>query len=275
MPELPEVETIRRGLEDTVLGLKIVDVEVPVPKVLRAPPEEFIEQVKGTFIKGTGRRAKILIVYLSSDKALLFHFMMAGTLTYAPADAPGRDLAQVILTLSNGYELRYRDFRKFGYVMSVPQAGIMESPQFAHLGPEPLSDEFTLARFHEMLERRPQHKIKPLLMNQTFIAGIGNIYADETLFCARVHPERPAGTLTDEEIERMYGCIRSLLSKAIEQRGSSIANYTDAFGERGNFTNFFKVYNRTGEPCEERCGGTVVKIKVAGRGTHFCPRCQK
>ncbi|HZD61034.1 MAG TPA: bifunctional DNA-formamidopyrimidine glycosylase/DNA-(apurinic or apyrimidinic site) lyase [Anaerolineae bacterium] len=275
MPELPETETIRRELGQSVVGLKIVDVEVPVSRILRMPADEFIRRVKGTVVAGANRRAKIIVLHLSSGEALLFHLMMAGSLLYMPAGIPRGKATQVIFILENGYELRYRDLRLFGYVKLLGEGDVLESPELRHLGPEPLSDEFTPTTLKEMLAKRPRGKVKALLLDQTFIAGIGNIYADEILFYAGVHPARPAGSLTNREIERIYEGVRSILAKAIEERGSSIASYVDLYGSKGNYTNFLKVYNRTGEPCPDGCTGVIVKIKVAGRGTHVCPDCQK
>ncbi|MHB8841444.1 MAG: bifunctional DNA-formamidopyrimidine glycosylase/DNA-(apurinic or apyrimidinic site) lyase [Candidatus Aquicultor sp.] len=277
MPELPEAETIRRELEKVVVGRKIVDVQVSVPRVLRMPSEEFEQSVDGATITGVGRRAKMVIVHLSSGDSplsLLFHLMIAGSIRYVPVEYPEREKAQVILTLDNGHEIRFRDPRKFGYVKLI-KGDIATAPELSHLGPEPLSGEFTLGRFQEMLKRRANAKIKALLLDQSFVAGIGNIYADEVLFHAGVLPTRPAGSLSGDEIRRIYEGIRSILTKAIEEHGSSIATYVDIFGNKGNFVSFFKVYGRTGEPCVNSCPGEIKKTKVAGRGTHICPVCQK
>ncbi|MBE0448178.1 MAG: DNA-formamidopyrimidine glycosylase, partial [Actinobacteria bacterium] len=237
MPELPEAETIKRELEQSVISLKIVEVEVPVPRVLRIPPGEFVRRVKGVTITGADRRAKIIILHLSSGEALLFHLMIAGSLLYTSAGVPRKKTTQVIFALENGYELRYRDLRLFGYIKLLEEGDVLKSSELSHLGPEPLSDKFTPAVLKEMLAKRPRGKIKALLLDQTFIAGIGNIYADEVLFYARVHPARPAGSLTDREIERVYEGMRLILTTAIEKRGSSIASYVDLYGNKGNYTN--------------------------------------
>lgn len=274
MPELPETETIKRELKESVVGLKIVDVKVLDPRVLSETADEFIRRVSGSDIIGADRRAKIIIIHLSSGEALLFHLKVTGSLLYMPADSP-RGKAQVVLVLQNGYELRFRDPRRFGYIKLIRGTDVFSSPELSHLGIEPLSDEFTPAVFADMLRGRPKSRIKALLVDQSFIAGIGNIYADEILFFARVHPLRQAGSLSNEDINRMYQGIRSILSKAIEERGTSIISYVDLYGNKGNYANFLKVYNQTGKPCPDGCGGTVVKTKVAGRGTHICPECQK
>ena len=277
MPELPEAETIRRELEKAVVGRKIVNVEISVPRVLRMPAEEFKRSMDGATIIGVGRRAKMVIVRLSSGDSplsLLFHLMIAGSIRYVPVGYPEREKAQVIFTLDNGYEIRFRDPRKFGYVKLL-KGDIGTAPELSRLGPEPLSGEFTLERFQEMLKRRPNAKIKALLLDQSFVAGIGNIYADEVLFHAGVLPTRQPGSLSRDEVGRIYEGIRSILTKAIEEHGSSIATYVDIFGNKGNFVSFFKVYGRTGEPCVNNCPGEIKKTKVAGRGTHICPVCQK
>lgn len=275
MPELPETETIKRELQNTVVGLKITGVETPVSVVVRAPLDEFKHKVVGTVITGADRRAKNIILHLSSGEALLFHLMISGTFLYLPMDAPKREKAQVIFELDNGYELRYRDPRLFGYIKLLKEGDITKSPELSHLGPEPLSGDFTLEKLKRMLRRRPRARIKALLLDQSFIAGIGNIYADEILFYARVLPTRPSGLLTDEEVKRMYEGMRKILTKAIEERGTSIISYVDLFGKKGNYTNFLKVHARAGKPCSNGCTGTVVKTEVAGRGTYYCPDCQK
>lgn len=275
MPELPEAETIRRELEQSVVGLRIIDVKVFEPRVLRMPAGDFERRLQGTTIVGADRRAKIIIVRLSSGDALLIHLKVTGSLLYVRAGTPAKGNVQVTFILENGFELRYRDPRLFGYLKLLSESEVSSSPELSRLGPEPLSDEFTPENFKEMIKRRSGSRIKALLLDQSFIAGIGNIYADEILFYARVHPARAAGALTNDEVARMYEGIRSILTKAIEERGSSIATYADLYGNEGNYVSFLKVYGKTGEPCPDGCPGTIIKIKVAGRGTHICPECQK
>lgn len=275
MPELPETETIRRELEASVVGRRITGVEVPVERVLRMDAREFARRVTGATVTGAGRRAKIIMLSLSTGDTLLFHLMMAGSMLYRPASAPRREKAQVIFTFDNGYELSYRDFRLFGYVKLISGTDVSGAPEFAHLGPEPLSDEFTLDVFRERLARRSRACIKALLLDQTFIAGIGNIYADEILFSARVHPLRRAGSLSTAETARIYEGIRAILTRAIEERGSSFSLFVDLYNNPGNYHNLLQVYGQTGKPCPGGCPGVVEKIKVAGRGTHICAGCQK
>jgi formamidopyrimidine-DNA glycosylase len=275
MPELPEAETIRRQLERVVVGNRIESIEIPVPRVLRTDQGVLEDELVGANITRAFRRGKNVVLQLSTGKALLFHLMIAGSLLYKPVGSERLRNTQVIIVLSNGYELRFRDFRKFGYVKLLDEPDVFKAPEFSHMGPEPLSFDFTLDIFKGLIAKRPRSKIKALLLDQSFVAGIGNIYSDEILYFARVHPERIAGTLTGDEVEKIYEGIRTILPKAIEERGSSIASYVDLFGEPGNYSSFHKVFNRTGNPCPSECGGYVEKIKVAGRGTHICPRCQK
>jgi formamidopyrimidine-DNA glycosylase len=275
VPELPEAETIKRQLEQTVVGHIIVRVEIPVPRVLHTDQEVLEAELAGVTIIGAARRGKNIVVQLSTGKAVLFHLMIAGSLLYKPVGSERLRNTQVVLVLDNDYELRFRDLRKFGYVKLLDEPDVLKAPEFSHMGPEPLSPEFTLDLFKELIDKRSRSKIKALLLDQSFIAGIWNIYADEILFFARVHPERAAGSLDEEEVTRIYDGIRSILPNAIEERGSSIASYVDLFGEPGKYSEFHEVFNRTGEPCPRSCGGKIEKTKVAGRGTHICSRCQK
>jgi formamidopyrimidine-DNA glycosylase len=275
LPELPETETIKRELEDTVVGLRITAVDVPIERVLRMDATEFVRRIEGTTITGAGRRAKIIMLHLSSGETLLFHLMMAGSLLYQPVSMERKEKTQVVFVLENDYELRYKDFRLFGYVKLLARGDVAQAPEFAHLGPEPLADDFTLEVFRERLASRPRACIKALLLDQSFVAGLGNIYVDEILFYARVHPLRRAGTLTVAESARMYEGIRTILARAIAERGSSFSLFVDLFGNPGNYHNLLSVYGQTGKPCPGGCPGVVEKIKVAGRGTHICARCQK
>jgi len=275
LPELPETETIKRELEDTVVGLRITGVDIAVERVLRMDATEFARRVEGATITGAGRRAKIIMLHLSSGDTLLFHLMMAGSLLYRPAGIERKEKTQVVFVLDNGYELRYKDFRLFGYVKLLSGADVTQAPEFAHLGPEPLADDFTLEVFGERLARRPRACIKALLLDQSFVAGLGNIYVDEILFYARVHPLRRAGSLSAAESARMYEGIRSILTRAVAERGSSFSLFVDLFGNPGNYHNLLSVYGQTGKPCPGGCPGVVEKIKVAGRGTHICSHCQK
>ncbi len=266
MPELPEVETIKRELEKTVLGKRITEVCVHNPKVIREPGvEEFKKGLAGATIKNILRRAKVLILELSNGKSLVIHLKMTGQLVY-----PGKGgSARVVFRLSGAKALDFNDQRLFAELRLLDD---WSSLKFIRgLGPEPF--DITLGKFKEMLDAK-KTKIKPLLMDQKFIAGVGNIYAQEACFCARISPKRIVGTLAAEEIKNLYQCLQKILAAALARGGSSVDSYVNALGEKGGYVPFLKVYRREGEPCIG-CKGKVKTIKLAGRGTSFCPSCQK
>ncbi len=267
MPELPEVETIKRDLEDTIIGKKIADVEIGVAKIIKEPsPQEFIEGIQNKEIKKILRRGKVLILKLSAQY-LIFHLRMTGQIIYGNKD----EKSKVCFLLSNGRYLNFLDQRVLGEIKLVNDW--QELPFIKQMGPEPLEEEFTLERFQQMLKEK-KTKIKPLLMEQGFIAGIGNLYAAEILFKAKINPSHPANNLTLPEIKRIYPAIKKVLRQAIKYRGSSVDTYRDARGEKGKFEQKIQVYGRKGKPCFE-CGGLIERISLGGRGTYFCPQCQK
>lgn len=269
MPELPEVETIRRDLIRDVKGKKIKDVEVLNPKVIKEPkPVQFRKRIKGATFQDLLRRAKVLAVKLSSGDYLVVHLRMTGQLIYS---AQREEKARVILCLSNGKYLNFNDQRLFAELRLVKDWQKLKFVQ--ELGIEPLEKEFTARRFKDMLEGR-KTKIKPLLMEQTFIAGIGNLYAQEALFLAGILPERAANKLKDDEIKKLHRAIQKVLQEGIQCRGSSVDNYVNGRGEQGKYHLRLKVYGREGSPCA-KCKGKIKKISLGGRGTCFCPRCQK
>ena len=259
MPELPEVETVARDLRPRIVGATIAGAWVGWPRTLRAGDEaEFARAVTGRRIEAVGRRAK-LVVDLSGGAALTIHLKMTGQLFVVPADTPVDPYARLGITFTDGRELRFRDIRKFGRVgfhvrdgasgELVDEAGGRAT--FAGFGPEPLAPEFTLARFRRLIRAR-RGRLKPLLLDQSFLAGVGNIYADEALWAARLHPLRSAGSLRPADERRLYLAVRSILTEAIERRGSSIDDYTAPDGD-GEMQERLQVYQRTGEPCP-RCG---------------------
>jgi len=274
MPELPEVETIRRDLLPHVVGRAITGVRI-APNAGRVingvDPDDFAALLIGRRIDGIARRGKYLLFRLSGKGAaayLAVHLRMTGSLLLRqPADPPDRYLRAVI-SLDDGTELRYADLRKLGrlWVVDSPEQAV------AALGPEPLDAAFTAAALRQALAHR-RAPIKAVLMDQRALAGIGNIYADEALFAARVHPRRLANTLTPAEVKRLHGAIRRVLSDAIDNRGSSFRDYVDGAGREGTHQLRVKVFRRTGQPCYV-CGAEIARIKVGGRSTHFCPRCQ-
>ena len=268
MPELPEVETVVRGLRTPLVGRKIVDVWYDWPKVIGAPtPTEFVDRIKGQTFRAINRRAKYIVCELDHD-ILAVHLKMTGRLfTWDGADMPDQ-WVHFRLLLDNGQYLCFSDARRFGRVfLSTDFAAIAPN-----LGPEPLEKEFTAAVLRERLKGR-HRTIKALLLEQSFIAGVGNIYADEALHRAGIHPLRPADELTKAETLRLHEAIRAVLNAGIDYEGASINWYRKPDGTRGESQNHFFVYDREGLPCL-KCGQFIEKIRVAQRGTHFCPSCQ-
>ncbi len=270
MPELPEVETIVRGLREPLVGRQFTGVRVGWENLVARPSvEEFERGLVGQRILGLKRRGKYLIFALSDGRSLIIHLRMTGRLMIVNSYDELDKHDHLIFELDEGRELRFNNLRKLGRVYLVDD----EDEIVGRLGPEPLDDDFTPANFAALLSGR-RGKIKPLLLNQRFIAGIGNIYADEAMFAARIHPERRADTLTAEEIECLYGAIRQVLAQGIRNRGTTFSDYLDAEGREGENQEYLRVFRRTGQPCP-RCGTPIERTVVGGRGTYFCPRCQK
>lgn len=268
MPELPEVETIRRGLEKRILAKKINRVEINTDRMVKKPSlKRFKEEVEGKNFTQVIRRGKYLILALSSGKKIVIHLRMTGQLIYGRKDTKNR----VSFLLSNGKYLNLNDKRHLGEIRLVENWE--KVPGIAKMGMEPLEDSFTLKVFGEMLNKK-KARIKPLLMNQEFLAGVGNIYAQEALFKARIHPERHAHRLKRDEVKALFSEIRKVLKKAIDYKGSSFSSYVDAQGRRGSFHSRLRVYGRAGESCI-KCKTPLEFIRLAGRGTSFCPKCQK
>jgi formamidopyrimidine-DNA glycosylase len=266
VPELPEVETIKRELEKAVLGKKITEVCVRHPKVVREPSVgKFKKGLEGASIKNILRKAKVLILELSSGKSLAIHLKMTGQLVY-----PGNGKAsRVTFHLSDGKTLDFNDQRLFADLRLLQDWRDLKFIQ--GLGPEPF--DINLGIFKEMLAQK-KTKIKPLLMDQTFVSGIGNLYAAEALFRARINPERPANSLSDQEKTLLFKKIRDTLQQAIEHKGSSVDQYVQLSGAPGNFVKYHKVYDREGKPCFV-CKSPIKRTALGGRGTYFCPKCQK
>ncbi|MCU0483216.1 MAG: bifunctional DNA-formamidopyrimidine glycosylase/DNA-(apurinic or apyrimidinic site) lyase [Chloroflexi bacterium] len=285
MPELPEVETVARDLRRHLLpdgrpGPRIVAARITWARTLRdEDPQAFAAGVADRQIEAIGRRGKLLVVDLSGGAVVTIHLKMTGQLFVVPAGTPEDPYVRLALALDDGREVRFRDVRKFGRVAllgrdaatgrAVDAAG---APAFAGVGPEPLDPAFTLAAFRSRLRSR-RRRLKPLLTDQAFIAGVGNIYADEALWGARLHPLRSSARLRPAEERRLHGAIRSILAEAVERRGSSIDDYTAPDGD-GAMQEQLRVYQRAGQPCP-RCGRPVRRIVLAGRSTHFCSWCQR
>lgn len=273
MPELPEVETVRRTLEQLVIEKTIKDVEIYWPKIIKAPEpvEQFSDALIGQTIHEIGRRGKFLIFQLD-DYSLVSHLRMEGKYAVYPESEPRDKHTHVVFTFTDGYQLRYRDVRKFGTMHLFKKGEEVSNMPLLHLGPEPLSDEFTLADLSMKLAKT-NRKIKSVLLDQTVVVGIGNIYVDESLFRAGIHPERMASSLTLDEITRIHGEVKLTLAEAVEKGGSTIRSYVNSQGQIGMFQLELFVYGRKGEPCK-RCGTPLEKLVVGGRGTHICPVCQ-
>jgi len=270
MPELPEVETVVRGLRQPLVGRTIIGMWHDWDKTLRSPsPQEFAARVAGQTVRGIGRRAKYILIELEHD-VLVVHLKMSGRLYVASAeDVHAADRwVHVRFDLDGGKQLRFSDMRKFGVVYLTDDV----SSLLGHLGPEPLDQTFTLAGFREGLKGR-RRSIKAHLLDQEIVAGIGNIYADEALFRAGIHPNCMAGDVTDEDAERLHQTIRDALLAGIQHEGASINWYRKADGGKGESQKHFFVYGRMNLACR-KCGATINKIRVAQRGTHFCPNCQ-
>ena len=281
MPELPEVETIKRALEKAVLGKKITEVSVYNPKVIREPgPEKFKKGLAGAAIKNILRKAKVLILELSNGKSLVIHLKMTGQLVYpgngkqalaagSPhGEAVGRQ-ARVAFKFSDGKFLDFNDQRLFAELRLMDDWDALKFIQ--GLGPEPF--DITVEQFRQMLTAK-KTKIKPLLMDQTFISGVGNLYAAEALFRARIHPERPAQSLSDKEKELLYQELKETLKEAIRCKGSSVDQYVQLSGQSGDYVKYHKVYDRKGKPCLV-CKTPIKRTSLGGRGTYFCPKCQQ
>jgi formamidopyrimidine-DNA glycosylase len=270
MPELPEVETVARTLHEgnrespSIVGHTVAQALVLWHKTLAAPgQQEFKRRVVGQKVRAVGRRGKYIDVKLSQDH-MLVHLRMSGDLLVGKSNEPLGEHARLALWMESGLQLSFNDARKFGRVW------LLEAPEeeFSKLGPEPLDEALTTAHFHAMLQAR-KRQVKPLLLDQSFLAGIGNIYADEALHMARIHPLAPANLLSKKQAASLLKAIRQTLNEGIRRNGASI----DWVYRGGDFQNHFRVYQRTGQPCP-RCGAAIERLVVGQRGTHVCPVCQ-
>ncbi|HXJ95885.1 MAG TPA: bifunctional DNA-formamidopyrimidine glycosylase/DNA-(apurinic or apyrimidinic site) lyase [Terriglobia bacterium] len=278
MPELPEVETVRRGLERRVLGRRITRVEVSHPQVIAGSVEDFEQHVRG-YIRGFDRKGKAIAIELDpglkpaarkggGPSYLLVRLGMTGQVTVLPANHPLEPHTHVRLTLENGEEIRYRDIRRFGRLRWCSQAE-METV-FSGLGPD--APSMPVEEFVQALKGR-RTPIKSWLLNQSRLAGVGNIYADEALFEARIHPLTEAGLLKRSAASALHRAVVKVLQRAVAKQGTSFRDYVDIEGQPGRFAQSLKVYQRTGEPCP-RCGRKIRRLVLSGRSSHFCPRCQ-
>jgi len=275
MPELPEVETTTRALRPGLLGRTIVGVRAIdyVPLVEPLPPEAFAAAVCGRRVLGVGRRGKYILLRLDDGAVLSIHLRMSGRLHLLPQEAAPDRHTHAVLDLDDGQALHFYVPRKFGRMrlLTGEEYAVLDGA----LGPEPLAPTFTAASLQDRLRARPRARLKALLLDQRFLAGLGNIYVDEALFRARLHPLRLAGSLSGGEVGRLHGAVVEVLGEAITAEGTTLSDgvYLFGSGEAGRFAERLRVYGRTGEPCIV-CGMPVVRQVIAGRGSHFCPRCQ-
>lgn len=320
MPELPEVETVRRGLNTLIIGRKVTAVEHDTPKSFPNSTADVKDFLIGATVTDIRRRAKVLLIDLSTKYTLVIHLKMTGQLVFISGSAsqaaspqgrssgdipsdkqpaepqasstpasqerfgaghPNESLigelpdksTRVTVTFTDGSHLYFNDQRKFGWMKLMPTLEVPNIDFMKKVGPEPLEADFTPAMFAARFARRPRTSIKAALLDQTVIAGVGNIYADESLWGAKIHPLRKVETITHDEFQRLYTELRAMMNLAIEKGGSTDKNYVNAEGKRGSYLDFARVFRREGKPCP-RCGTTIIKFKAAGRGTHICPHCQ-
>lgn len=289
MPELPEVETIRAGLQNNIVGLQIDDIEVLNHTSFLDPPELIDAQAIGARVTKLDRRGKVLILALDSGYSLLFHLKMTGQMVLIKGDGkryagghPTKSMAEalpdrstkVIFRLSDGSTLYFNDQRIFGWIKLVTHGEVLLDRLIARLGPEPLTEAFELGGFTKVIQRHPRSPIKAVILDQSTVAGVGNIYADESLHLAKINPATLSGQLTNPQIKRLYEAIKTILALGVEYGGTSFSNYVNALGGKGNYFDQARVFRRQGLACPV-CSSIIIKTRVAGRGTHYCPKCQK
>lgn len=272
MPELPEVETVRRRLEPVLTGRRLERVEISDPRLVRPyEPDEVAAELQGERVASVERRGKYLIVRFETDRVLLIHLRMTGGLRHSATGLDDDPHRRALIRLDDGSDVAYRDVRRFGTWLLL-EPGELDAYLATRLGPEPLDAVFTAARLGQRLLKR-RAPVKAALLDQRTLAGMGNIYVDEALWRARIHPLRPAESLGHDELRRLHRAVRRSLEQGIAHQGSTLRDYALPDGGSGSMQHEFKVYGRGGEPCD-RCGTPIAKIRVAGRGTWFCPACQ-
>jgi len=274
VPELPEVETIVADLRPHLAGRTIVHCDLLFPTIVRHPePEVFIDSVAGQRIGSVRRRGKYILIDLENDLMLIVHLGMTGQLRLVDADKPLEKHTHAVFALDGGRQLRYRDPRRFGRLLLGTEVDLVASKKLPRLGPEPIDPEFIADDLYRRLRKR-RTALKAFLLDQGALAGVGNIYADESLHRARLRPDRLAGSLSRKSAHRLHESLRDSLLVAIANRGSSVDTYRDAWGEIGGQQEKLLVYGRAGEPCFT-CGRPLALIRIAGRSTVFCRRCQR
>jgi formamidopyrimidine-DNA glycosylase len=298
VPELPEVETVKRGLHKLIIGRKIISVKHDNPRSFPNSASDVDAFLIGANVVDVRRRAKVLMIDLSSKYTLVIHLKMTGQLVFDGSSAsipdeteapsprfgaghPNDSLinklpdksTRVTFEFDDKSHLYFNDQRKFGWVRLMPTVEVPNIDFMKRVGPEPLEADFTATQFADRFTRRARTTIKAAILDQSVIAGVGNIYADEALWGAYIHPSRMVGSITPDEFEKLYTEVRFVMNLSIEKGGSTNRNYVDAEGKKGSYMDFARVFRREGLPCP-RCGTEIIKIRVAGRGTHICPVCQ-
>jgi formamidopyrimidine-DNA glycosylase len=274
VPELPEVETVRLGLEPVLVGRRLDRVEITDPRLTRPfDPRTVAAELEGERVSGLERRGKYLVVRFDSGRALLIHLRMTGGLRHAAGGTlPDDPYRRAVVSLDDGSDVAYRDVRRFGTWL-LAEADEVEPYLETRVGVEPLDDAFTPRRLGERLSGR-RAPIKAAILDQRTTAGLGNIYADEALWRARIHPLRPGGSLRPAELRRLHRAVRDALETGLARQGATLRDYAKPDGSSGSMQDEFAVYGREGEPCE-RCGTPIEKTRAGGRGTWYCPRCQR
>lgn len=287
MPELPEVETVKRGLSGLIVGKEITDVDSLWHKSFQTAKQDLEEFVIGAKVQAVSRRAKVLLIDLSSEHTLLVHLKMTGQLVYRgeqnfgaghPNDSLINELpdrsTRVTFSFSDDSKLFFNDQRKFGWIRLFPTIEIPNVDFMKKLGPEPLSADFTQNDFKKRIKLMPNKNIKSVLLDQSIIAGVGNIYADESLWAAKIHPETRVKNISDNKLTILFKELVAVLNLSIEKGGSTDRNYVNAEGKKGSYIEFARAFRREGKSCY-RCGNEIIKLRVASRGTHICPKCQR
>lgn len=274
MPEMPEVEIIRRGLMDRLKNKQITNAEIFLPRLVKWPSvTAFQAMIIGRTILGMTRRGKYLLIHLDNKNQIVIHLRMTGRLCYLEASAQRDSYARILFYLDNGDMLVYADTRTLGTLYALGEDEAWRISGLANMGPEPLSAEFTSTYLKETLSPC-RRKIKSFLLNQKYIGGLGNIYVDESLHIAGIHPERIGSTLSLPEIERLHGAINRVIKDGINDGGTTFRDYRNSMGGKGSHQEHLLVYGRKGELCRG-CATKIERIEVGGRGTHFCPVCQR
>lgn len=277
MPELPEVETVKRGLSGLITDKKITGFESDLPKMLGGKScSAFAAAIMGAKITAVNRRGKFLLLNLDNGLTIVAHLKMTGQMLVVKKTEPVSKHTHIVFHLSGGRDLRFLDIRQFGFLELFKTDAIGDAGEkMPGLGPEPLSRAFTPGVLYWKLKKRPKSKIKSLLLDQSVVAGLGNIYADEVLHYAGVRPSRRAGTLTVKEKDKIYSAIRSVLPDAITKKGTTVRDFVGVDGKPGGYVTYLKTYGRSGEDCLTCGEGVIKRIVIGGRATHYCPKCQK